>query len=77
MVNDPAAGLRTQSVEWTGRQGQTASRVTETRKTDTGRASTTTVTRPDGSVVHYEQTVTAVPSTRIEIIECPSEAGLP
>ena len=58
VVNDREAGKRTQTVQWTGRAGQTASRVTETQKTETGRQTTTSVTRPDGSVVHYDKTVT-------------------
>jgi len=57
VVNDREAGKRTQTVEWMGRAGQTASRVSETQKTETGRQTTSDVTRPDGSVVHYEKTV--------------------
>jgi hypothetical protein len=58
VVKDREAGTRMHSVEWTGRGGQIASRVTETQKTETGRESTTTLTRPDGSSVRGAKSIT-------------------
>ena len=57
VTRDPESGTRTKDVTWTGRDGQTASRTTVGEKTEDGRSRTTTVTRPDGSTVTWEEEV--------------------
>jgi hypothetical protein len=58
VARDPEAGVRTKDVTWTGAEGRTANRNTVTEKTENGRTTTTTVTRPDGSTTVVEKVIT-------------------
>jgi hypothetical protein len=57
VTRDPETGTRTRQVEWTGRDGQTASRTSVTQRTDDGRTTTSTSVRPDGTTITREYTV--------------------
>jgi len=57
VTRDPESGTRTQDVVRTGPRGATTQRHSVIQKTEDGHINTTSVTRPDGSVVSWEKTL--------------------
>jgi hypothetical protein len=73
VVNDREAGMHTKDVTRTGPEGQISTRHTEVQKTDDGRASATTVTRPDGSTTTRSSTLSRTPAPgEVEPAEAPA-----
>ena len=57
-----SVGQATRDTTWTGANGKTATRHTEVQKTEDGRASESTLTRPDGSTTTTTRSVTRGPA---------------
>ena len=62
-MNDPATGVRTRDVTFTGRDGQVRSREDVTTKTDSGHTRSSTFTGAGGQTATREASVTRDPES--------------